>query len=363
MICKILIVASEFPPLPGGIGNHAYNLASNLVSLGYEVTVIADHRDSIADEVKFDKSLDFRVVRVKRYNNFHLKTYVSRIIETLRCQKTSDVIFYSGKFSLWIGGLINILSKTKSIAVVHGSESLLSNTILRTYTNWCLQRMNKIIAVSNYTKSLLEINNEVIVINNGFNSTTHDYPRKFNENRMLNFTTVGNVTERKGQINFIKAIPNLLKEFPNLHYHIIGIPTDKLKLEKLAMEIGVRKNISFYGVINDEEKLKLLKSTDIFIMLSQKTQTGDVEGFGIAIIEANALGIPAIGSKDSGIEDAISNYNSGITVNHLDENEIFRAIKNILNEYPSYSENSFKWSKEFEWKKVINKYQFVLCEL
>ena len=55
MICKILIVASEFPPLPGGIGNHAYNLASNLVSLGYEVTVIADHRDSIADEVKFDK--------------------------------------------------------------------------------------------------------------------------------------------------------------------------------------------------------------------------------------------------------------------------------------------------------------------
>ena len=46
-------------------------------------------------------------------------------------------------------------------------------------------------------------------------------------------------------------------------------------------------------------------ASDVFVMLSSPTSTGDVEGFGIAIIEANALSLPSIGAKDCGIEDAL----------------------------------------------------------
>ena len=59
---------------------------------------------------------------------------------------------------------------------------------------------------------------------------------------------------------------------------------------------------------------------------SSPTATGDVEGFGIAILEANALGIPAIGALGCGIEDAIENYSSGILINYLDT----EAFKNAL---------------------------------
>lgn len=362
MIKSITIVTSEFPPQPGGIGNHAYNLALHLVNLGYDVTVVSDYRDSSADEI-FDKSLNFRVVRIQRNDKFILKTYISRILNTYHCSKKADVLLFSGKFSLWIGGILSVLSNTKRIAVVHGSEVLLSNTILRSFTNWCLNRMNKIIAVSNYTKSLLSLDRNVEVINNGFNASGYDFRREAWDSEILNFTTIGNVTERKGQINFIKSIPYLLKDFPELHYHMIGIPTDISKLQTLALRLGVSKNISFHGALNEEDKVKLLKSTDIFIMLSQKTHTGDVEGFGIAILEANAMGIPAIGSKNSGIEDAISNEYSGITVNYSDESDILRAIRVILKDYNSYSENALEWSKNFGWEKIIQKYNRVLCEL
>ena len=56
-------------------------------------------------------------------------------------------------------------------------------------------------------------------------------------------------------------------------------------------------------------------ASDIFVMLSEETTTGDVEGFGIAVIEANALGIPTIGTMGSGLEDAISDKITGFLVN------------------------------------------------
>ena len=40
----IVLLTSEFTPLPGGIGNHASNLAEYLSKNGYKVSVIADHR-------------------------------------------------------------------------------------------------------------------------------------------------------------------------------------------------------------------------------------------------------------------------------------------------------------------------------
>ena len=61
---QLLIVTSEFPPQPGGIGNHAFNLASQLQLNGYGVTVIADERSNDGvEEKQFDNSLPFKVFR------------------------------------------------------------------------------------------------------------------------------------------------------------------------------------------------------------------------------------------------------------------------------------------------------------
>ena len=41
---NILIVSSELPPQPGGIGNHAYHLSTQLQKNQYQVTVVTDMR-------------------------------------------------------------------------------------------------------------------------------------------------------------------------------------------------------------------------------------------------------------------------------------------------------------------------------
>ena len=64
---KILILTSEFPPQPGGIGNHAYNLAKGLQDNGFEIQLVCDARSANGEAEKiFDKNLSFEVIRIVR---------------------------------------------------------------------------------------------------------------------------------------------------------------------------------------------------------------------------------------------------------------------------------------------------------
>ena len=251
----------------------------------------------------------------------------------------------------------------KYIAIIHGSELMLPNSYQRKFSYASLKNFNRIIAVSNYTKNLIsDLNlNTIEVIPNGF-SVSNDENKHQIQHQLehLNLITVGNVSQRKGQQNVVKAIPILLKTYPNLKYRIVGIPTEKDNIENLAKELEVEENIEFYGKVSEEKRNQLLASSSIFMMLSEKTGNGAVEGFGIAVLEANAFGIPAIGSKGCGIEDAINHKETGCLVDETDINSVLEAINEINHSYLDYSKNAIQWSKKFSWKKIVIQYLEIL---
>ena len=125
---KSLIITSEFPPLPGGIGNHAFNLACQMSYNGYQVVVCTDQRSKNIDEdVRFDNSQPFLVKRIKRYK-LSLITYFVRLFVCLIQVKKNKTILLSGKFSLWLGAIFKLFfSKKRFIAVLHGSELFAGN--------------------------------------------------------------------------------------------------------------------------------------------------------------------------------------------------------------------------------------------
>lgn len=363
MTKKILLFSSEFPPLPGGIGNHAYHLAQQLVKNGYDITVCTNQRSSVlADDLEFDHKQSFVIHRIRRYS-FAIWTYVQRIWMSFQMliSNKPDTIINSGKFSLWQGAFLKLFfSKKQFVAVVHGSELYAGNGISQWMTQWSLNQFDAIIAVSNFTKNLaLSINSkwDISVINNGFSVPMiaangseiqlKGYPK---------LVTVGNVTYRKGQHNLIDALPEMKQQFPEVHYHIVGLPTEKKAFEKRAQELGVYDSVSFHGALPNDQLFSFLASCDVFIMLSERLHNGDVEGFGIAILEANALGLPAIGSLDSGIADAINDNYSGKLVLANDIRAINGALETIMNNYEHYSSNAKAWSKGFEWPVVIKNY-------
>lgn len=328
---------------------------------GYAVKLMCDTRSKNGDtESSFDKNLPFEVVRIPR-ERIVLISYLNRIKTAFSLTSNSEIIICSGKFSLWLGGLISIFFKRKFIAVIHGSELRLPNMVLRKLTDISLKRFNQVIAVSNYTKSLvsyLDLKNTV-VIPNGFEM---DIPVTIlpKTKPVPVLITVGNVTQRKGQQNIINALPNLLEKYPDLKYHIVGIPTERNKLEQLALKLNVENAIVFFGKVSENEKIELLQQADVFVMLSETTKAGDAEGFGIAILEANALGIPAIGSFGCGIEDAIKVGTSGKLINNKEPKELLFALQDVLNNYEVYSQGAKNWAQNFTWKKVIKRYLEIL---
>ena len=355
---KILIFSSEFPPLPGGIGNHALNLSNQLNKNGYSVEVIADQRSKSSEEFNFDKDLGFKVNRV-RLQKIRLFMYFQRLLMLGRAIKKAQVVIATGKFPLWAVAIASFFYKRSYIAIIHGSEVNFKPVLLKKSIDLALGRFTKVVAVSRYTAGLVSsLNLDISVIPNGFDSSDwlindKNGTRLDGDPRLI---TVGNVTERKGQLNVITHLPEIINKFPDLHYHCIGLPTRADDFILKAKEIGVHRHVSFHGRVKHDDLKKYLLGADIFVMLSNTTREGDVEGFGIAILEANSLGIPAIGSMGCGIEDAISDKNSGLLIDPMSATEFSAAISQIMNDHKSFSDRSKQWAEHHQWDKVIKSY-------
>jgi len=367
---KVLLISSEFPPSPGGIGNHAFSLAQALRLKAFKVTVLTDELGAEIDQIKeFDQQQPFKIVRIKRIFPFF---YFSRISKAYDLVKTvePDVVLVSGKFSLWIGALLKWRLPIYVTCITHGSEVKLQGLLSRWFTHKSIKAMDKIVSVSSFTQQLLpesflaSIPN--IVIPNGvdlseFEQSTNDGIKRLTGEPAL--LTIGNVTRRKGQHRVVQSLPVLVATFPQLHYHSIGIPKNQHNVEALAESLQVSKYITFHGKLKSrKEMFTLAKTASIFIMLSENQKDGDVEGFGIAILEANALGIPAIGAKGSGIEDAIQHGYNGVLVDGNNPHEILQALQLIQHNYQRFSANSMEWAKQHSWDTVIEKYTSFIFE-
>jgi phosphatidylinositol alpha-1,6-mannosyltransferase len=360
---QILLISSEFPPQPGGIGSHATDLAGALQAAGFQLTVLTNSRRDVAAELQYDLTCTFSVKRIPRYA-LGVGTYIHRITALLGLifRHRYNCVISSGKFSLWMVGIAKIIFPSQYfLGAIHGTEITQKGRLSTWMTSKSLASHNHLVAVSNFTKNMI-LNtfgtHPITVINNGFNPEKFKFQAdEINEKAGKPvLVTVGNMSLRKGQHHVISALPSLRRLFPEIHYHIIGLPTEQPKLKALAKELDVLDCITFHGALDNTSTARILKASDVFIMLSDHTTYGDVEGFGIAILEANALGLPAIGSINCGIEDAIADKFSGRLVNNRDIEAIVQALVEIQEHYQEYSQNARQWAEGFSWEKKVIAY-------
>ncbi|MGM5470826.1 glycosyltransferase family 4 protein [Flavobacteriaceae bacterium LMO-SS05] len=363
---SILIVSSEFPPQPGGIGNHAYHLAKHLSRLGFTVTVVADQRSGGREDFDFDNRLDFEVQRI-RLGRFRFLMYVERMLIVYRGIKRQQLVIATGKFPLWLIGVYSVFFKRSYLAVIHGSEVNLKQNLLRLMTNFALKRFDRVIAVSRYTQSLVAHLglNAVTVIPNAIDPDDWDVTASapMDLKGWPKLLTVGRLSERKGQLEVIKHLPKLIDAYPELHYHGVGIATEAPRFMALAESLGVASHVTFHGSKTQAELKTFYETCDVFVMLSRQTKSGDVEGFGIAILEANYFGLPAIGALGSGIADAILDGNTGLLIRYDDSAAFKRAVQTILKDKDGFETRAKAWALQHDWSRIVKRYVEVIEQL
>lgn len=373
---KLLLVSSEFPPGPGGIGHHAFSL-SKALNDKFEIIVLcnADYIDLSKTE-QFDKNCGIHVIRFKRIGKF---TRLNRVLQFLfLCWKEKpDFIIYTGLFSLWLMNLFTPKLLTKKIAIIHGHEPIFGNTLTKLLTKVSFKSADVFIPVSKFSKSNLESQYRkkrkqlIRIIPNGIDldylSSWSDSCVDGKESFQLSIgfprlLTVGHTSPRKGQHNVIAALPYIRKTFPNVMFYIVGRDVNNKVLFQLAEDLGVSANVQFLPPVSEHTALyDFYVNSDIFMLLSENQPNGDVEGFGIVALEANYFGLPVIGAKGCGVEDAVHDGFSGFLVDSKNPKEIVNCLQFILENQDEFSENAKKNASDFGWDEIVKLYEEILC--
>ncbi len=339
----ILIISSEFPPGPGGIGTHAVSIATAFQKRGVNVAIntISNYVNR-QKEINYDNNYSFKIYRFKNYGSIIARWYhrINIIKNTIRLYRIKNV-FVSGRFSIWVIPFIKIFGVPNIVAIIHGTE--IGKTIFFKWTIFCLKKANNIIAISKFTRSLITENliDQIYVINNGIDPSIWNVPNR--SKSLKNFPillTVGSISLRKGQYNVIKMLPYILKVFPNIHYHCVGDDKEKNSLLELIDKLNLINQVTIHGVLEHYELEKLYNISHVNMMLSNHKSKTDYEGFGISVLEGNLFGVPALGAINTGLQDSIKPNINGELVDPENHKEIVKSLERIFLKYDYYSNQS-----------------------
>jgi glycosyltransferase involved in cell wall biosynthesis len=149
------------------------------------------------------------------------------------------------------------------------------------------------------------------------------------------------------------VIKELVKQGYPIQYDIYGSGTEKKMLFYLIDKYQLQKNVSYKGVIPNEELKTKLSNYDFYLQLSLS------ESFGMSVVEAQTYGIPAIVSNIGGLPDIVLNDKTGFTVTPNDYKKAARKLVKLWkdpNRYAEFSCNAIKHAQEnFNTQKEVNK--------
>lgn len=143
--------------------------------------------------------------------------------------------------------------------------------------------------------------------------------------------TVARLVAHKGVDTVLRALALLKDEYPELHYAVIGTGDREDAFRQMAVELGVADRVRFLGFVPEPDLPGLLNGAELYVHTSRDTDRM-IEGFGIAIVEASACGIPVIVGNTGGMPDAVREGESGIIADSEDPESVAREVKRLLDD-------------------------------
>ena len=365
---KVLVYTHEFPPFLGGLATTSLKIVEGLSAESNDLVAVVPSYGSGQKEI--DRKINCEIKRVPLLGKRYIRSipFLQQVIGFIFLNyhifvsKPEAVLFITEEAES-VGGLVSVFSRFRSVVRVAGSGIVtcfhgnsLNKRVLKYPMARLYEKSEKIVAVSNYTKSLLEgigvDESKIRVIYNGVKSSLLENPvNKENvESIKSNYgigkndpviITIARVLPRKGQDHVIRSLPEVIKKIPGIKYMVVGEGKYLADFKNLADQLGVGGNVIFTGGIDNSKIVDYLDLSDLFIM-PNRAWNNKVEGLPNAIIEASARGKAVIAGNHSGSVEAVVHGETGLLVDSEDPGKIGEAIIEILtdnNKLKEYGEN------------------------
>ena len=134
--------------------------------------------------------------------------------------------------------------------------------------------------------------------------------------------TVARLAQQKGLDVLIDAFPAVVSEWPQASLVICGEGEERAALEARAARLGIADRVRFLGERSDVPSV--LADLDVFVLPSR------FEGLCLAVIEAQAAGVPVIATPVGGIQETVIPGETGTLVPVDDAAAVTRAILTTL---------------------------------
>lgn len=267
--------------------------------------------------------------------------------------------------------VVSKLLDVKVYVLVHGLDILQPQRSWRKklLLTWVLKSSTTVIANSRYTAGIVQQlgigHDRVCVLPLG----PHIQPTQdladhawLNSLQLPPDTTVmlsaARLVKRKGIDQLIQIFPEVLSQVKRpVMLVVAGDGPEAEPLKKQAAQSGVGESILFTGRVTDGQLAQLFQRCQLFVLPTRQEADGDVEGFGIVFLEANAFGKPVIGGKSGGVTDAVVDGLNGYLVEPTNLNMLLKAIIKLI-EHPEVAERLGEQGKkrvaeQFDWQTNV----------
>ncbi|MBC8097101.1 MAG: glycosyltransferase [Akkermansiaceae bacterium] len=131
---------------------------------------------------------------------------------------------------------------------------------------------------------------------------------------------------------------------------VVGTGETEQRLKQLAVELGLTAKVRFTGSLAEEKKNEELRKAHFLIHCSVR------EGWGLNVLEANAMGTPAIVYPVGGLVDSTVHNETGMITTAETPEAVADAVSGVLKQAKTYDRlraGAWERSKQFQWNVVL----------
>jgi glycosyltransferase involved in cell wall biosynthesis len=166
----------------------------------------------------------------------------------------------------------------------------------------------------------------------------------------VRLVAVSRLAPNKRVDHALRALAILLSRGTAAHLTVVGTGETEESLRTLTADLGITSHVVFAGKLDEEAKNRQLQNAHILIHASVR------EGWGLNVIEANALGTPAVVYPVDGLVDSTVQGETGIVTNAEAPETIASAVESLVKapeHYDCLRAAAWARSKTFQWKEVL----------
>ena len=140
---------------------------------------------------------------------------------------------------------------------------------------------------------------------------------------------VGRLVEKKGFEYLIEAAALLREQGTEFRIELAGSGPLEAELTARIQALDLTDRVTLLGWSTPGEVAALLQRADIFAVPSVVASDGDQEGLPLTLLEASARGLPIVGTRHSGIPEAVQDGKTGFLVDERDVQGLAAALDRL----------------------------------